>query len=82
MHDPTQAARYMAASDPEDPDTKAETLLLQSVAALERGDAAAVLAPLQAFWTAWQAPGIVRFDYPDTLTIPASSAWPTGWLAV
>jgi tetratricopeptide (TPR) repeat protein len=65
MHDPTQAARYMAASDPEDSGTKAEALLLQGYAALERGDAAAALAPLQTFWTAWQADSVLRYSYYD-----------------
>ena len=54
-HDPGRAARYMASSDPADPTTKAEALLLQGYAALDRGDAAAAVAPLQAFYKAWSA---------------------------
>jgi tetratricopeptide (TPR) repeat protein len=55
MHDPGHAARYLASSDPNDSVAKAEALLLQGYAALDRGDAAAALQPLQAFWTAWLA---------------------------
>jgi len=65
MHDPAQAARYMAASDPGDASTKAEALLLQGYAALEHGNAAAAVSPLQAFWTAWQADSSLQFSYYD-----------------
>ena len=53
LHDPAQPARYMAASDPGDTATKAETLLLQGYAALDRGDAAGAVAPLEAFDKIW-----------------------------
>lgn len=65
MHDPAQAARYMAASDPEDASTRAEALLLKAYAALDRGDAATAVPPLQAFWTAWQADSRLQFSYYD-----------------
>ena len=55
MHDPDEAARYMAASDPDDPQTKAEALLLAAYTAMDRQDFAAAVPPLEAFWKAWQA---------------------------
>ena len=63
QHDPAQAARYIATSDPNDSTTKAETLLLQGYAALDRGDAAGALAPLRAFWTAWLADPNLQYTY-------------------
>jgi tetratricopeptide (TPR) repeat protein len=41
MHDPAKGAPYMAASDPDDSITKAEALLLEGYASLDRGDPAA-----------------------------------------
>jgi tetratricopeptide (TPR) repeat protein len=55
MHDPADAARFIASSDPGDPFTKAEVLLLQTYAALDRGDGAAAIVPMEAFWIEWQA---------------------------
>lgn len=55
MHDPLMAARYMAASDPEDAITEAEVLLLQAYGALDRGDPAAAISPMQAYWAAWRS---------------------------
>jgi tetratricopeptide (TPR) repeat protein len=55
MHDPAHAERYIDASDPSDPTTVAEALMLQAYAALDRNDAAAAVAPLEAYWKAWQA---------------------------
>ena len=49
MHDPAQATRLLTASDPDDPITKAEALLLEGYAALDRGDAAAAVPPLEVF---------------------------------
>jgi len=66
MHDPTQAARYMAASDPDDASTKAEALLLQAYAALDAGDGAAAIAPMEAFQKAWQADPNLQFSYADS----------------
>jgi tetratricopeptide (TPR) repeat protein len=63
IHDPQQAARYVAASDPDDPSTKAEVLLLQGYAALDRGDAAGAVAPLGAFYKAWAADPNLQFNY-------------------
>jgi tetratricopeptide (TPR) repeat protein len=63
MHDPGQAARYLASSDPTDPITKGEALLIQGYGALDRGDAAEALAPLQAFWKAWLADPNLQFTY-------------------
>jgi tetratricopeptide (TPR) repeat protein len=55
MHDPAHAASYIAASDPADPVTKAEVLMQQGYAALNSGDAASAVAPLEAFYKAWLA---------------------------
>ena len=44
----------MAASDPAEPTSKAEALLLQGRAALERGEPAAAVPPLEAYQTAWK----------------------------
>ncbi len=63
MHDPARATRYLASSDPNDSVTKAEALLLQGYAALDRGDAAAALTPLQAFWKAWLADPNLQYTY-------------------
>jgi tetratricopeptide (TPR) repeat protein len=63
MHDPEQAARYLASSDPTDPITKAEALLVQGYGALDRGDVAAALGPLQAFWKAWLADPNLQYTY-------------------
>jgi tetratricopeptide (TPR) repeat protein len=65
MHDPAGAARAMATNDPEDSITKVEALLLRGYAALDRGDGTAALAPLEAFWTAWQADNYVQTSYFD-----------------
>jgi tetratricopeptide (TPR) repeat protein len=54
MHDPDSAARYMAASDPADPNAKAEALLLQVYAALDRNDFTAAVPPMEEFWKSWQ----------------------------
>ncbi|HEX3699803.1 MAG TPA: hypothetical protein VHV27_03930 [Phenylobacterium sp.] len=63
LHDPAQAQRYMALSDPSDPVTKAEALLLPAYLALDHGDAAAAVAPLEAFWKAWQADPNLQYTY-------------------
>ena len=60
MHDPDSAARYMAASDPADPNAKAEALLLQVYAALDRDDAAGAVAPMEAFWKDWQGSSLLQ----------------------
>ena len=65
VHDPADAARYMAASNPEASATKAEALLIDSYAALDRGDGAAALIPLEAFWTAWQGDATLQATYLD-----------------
>ena len=63
LHDPVQAERYIASSDPNDSTTKAQALLLQGYAALDRGDAAGALTPLRAFWTAWLADPNLQYTY-------------------
>ena len=63
LHDPGQAARYIASSDPTDSITKAEALLMQGYTALDRGDAAGALVPLQAFWKAWLADPNLQYSY-------------------
>jgi len=65
MHDPASAARAMASSDPDDPTTKAEALLLQAYDALGRGVAPAAVPPLEAFWKAWQADANMQNTYYD-----------------
>ena len=70
MHDPAHAARYMASSDPDDPVTKAEVLLMQGYAALDRGDAAAAIPPLQAFWVAWLKDPTLQTLYIDYGCLP------------
>jgi len=55
MHDPANAARYMAISDPDDPTTTSEADLLQAYAALERNDPTAAITPMEAFYKAWLA---------------------------
>ncbi len=60
MHDAASAARYLAASDPAEPYTKAEDLILQVYAALDRHDAAAALPPMEAFWKSWQASAMLK----------------------
>jgi hypothetical protein len=65
MHDPLSAERYMAASDPTDQSTKAEALLLQAYAALDRNDAAAAVPPIEAFWKAWRADANLQTSYYD-----------------
>jgi tetratricopeptide (TPR) repeat protein len=66
MHNPVEAARYIAASDPSDATTKAEALLLTSYAALERDDAVAAIPPLETYWQAWQADTALQADHADT----------------
>jgi tetratricopeptide (TPR) repeat protein len=66
MHDPASAARNMASSDPENWRTKAEALVLAGYAALDRGDAPAAVAPLEALLKAWQANAPLQSDYFDT----------------
>ena len=63
MHDPVDAARALASSDPADTTTKSEALLLQGYAALEQGDPAAAEPPLEAFYKAWVAD--VGLQYAD-----------------
>ena len=65
MHDPAQAARYMASSDPDDPNTKAEVPLLSAYAAIDRGDAATAVTPLEAFWKAWLADPNLQYTFLD-----------------
>ena len=65
LHDPAQSARYIASSDPDDPITKAEALILQGYAALDRGDAAGAVAPLEAFDKIWLANPLLQGNEMD-----------------
>ena len=65
LHDKDKAARYMAASDPEDSMTKAQALLMQGYAALDRNDAAGAVAPLESFNKAWLTDPNVQYAYND-----------------
>lgn len=69
MHDPAQAERYMAASDPDDQATKTEAKLLQAYAALDRGDAASAIPPMEAYYKIWLADSSVQItaDAPCSL---------------
>lgn len=63
MHDPANAARWIAAGDPAEPATKAEGPLLQGYAALDRGDAVGAVAPLEAFYQVWAADPNLQYSY-------------------
>jgi tetratricopeptide (TPR) repeat protein len=65
LHDPEQSARYMAASDPDDPTTKAEASSLLGYAALDRGDPAGAVAPLEALDKLWLATPILQSNETD-----------------
>ena len=65
LHDPDGAARAMAASDPDASATKAEALLLRAYALLDGGDGKAV-APMEAYWTLWQADSNLQSGAFDT----------------
>ncbi len=67
LHDPVQSTRYLTASDPDDAVTKAEALILQGYAALDRGDAAAAVPPLEVFYKAWLADPNLQFTYNDNV---------------
>ena len=72
LHDQISAARYMAASDPAEPYAKAEMLMLQVYAELDRNDAAAALPPMEAFWKSWQASAMLQasdLDYACLLVL-------------
>ena len=72
LHDQVSAMRYMAASDPSEPYTKAEALMLQTYAALDRNDGVAALPPMEAFWKAWQASAMLQasdLDYACLLVL-------------
>jgi len=66
MHDPIAADRYIAASDPNDPTTVAETLMLQAYGALDRNDAAAAIPPLEKMWRSWQANTDLQTNFYDS----------------
>jgi len=65
LHDPASMVRYMALSDPDDPSTKAEALLIAGYVALDRGDTAAAVPPLEQFWKAWLADPNLQYTYQD-----------------
>jgi tetratricopeptide (TPR) repeat protein len=65
MHDWQGAARYLAASDPDDPITRAQSELDAGYRAIERGDYAGAVAPLQAFYGAWSSDMNIRYNYFD-----------------
>ena len=72
LHDQAAAARYMAASDPNDAYTKSEVLMLQVYAALDRNDSAAALPPMEAFWKSWQSSALLQasdLDYACLLVL-------------
>jgi tetratricopeptide (TPR) repeat protein len=65
LHDPVQAARYMTSSDTSDPPAQGEASILQGYAALDRGDAACAVAPLEAFDKIWLANPIIQASEKD-----------------
>ncbi|MDE2355295.1 MAG: hypothetical protein KGL69_00930 [Alphaproteobacteria bacterium] len=65
MHDPAEAGRFMASSDPEDRTTKLEAELIPAYVALDRGDPAGAVAPLEAFWSAWLKDPSIQAEYSD-----------------
>ena len=67
MHDPEQAARAISRSDPNDYLTKAEAPLLKGYTALDKGDAAGAIAPLEAFAKIWRADPNLKNYYIDSL---------------
>jgi len=67
MHDPEQEARAISRSDPNDYLTKAEAPLLEGYTALDKGDAAGAIAPLEAFAKIWRTDPNLKNYYVDTL---------------
>jgi hypothetical protein len=61
LHAPAKAEQYLAASDPDDSYTRTEASLLAGTWALERGDAAAAVLPLESFWKTWLASPTLQF---------------------
>ena len=67
MHDPVQETRAMNGGDANDYLTKAEMPLLEGYAALEKGDAAGAIAPLEAFGKIWRTDPNLKNFYIDNL---------------
>ncbi len=65
MHDWHNAELFLTASDPDDPTTKAEALLLPAYRALDAGNAQAAVAPLEAFYKAWLADTDLQSTFND-----------------
>ena len=65
MHDPVQVERAMAGSDPGAAQTRAEADILQGVAALDRGDPAGAIGPLEHFQAAWLASADLQPAFSD-----------------
>ncbi len=65
MHDPEQVERAMAGSDPGAAQTRAEADILQGVAALDRGDPAGAIGPLEHFQAAWLASTDLQLIFSD-----------------
>jgi tetratricopeptide (TPR) repeat protein len=61
LHDWQAAEKYQAASDPTDATVKAEALLLSAYRAMDHGDYAAAIAPLEAFNKQWSADANLRY---------------------
>ena len=65
LHDPEQAALYIALSDPRDDTTRAEAAFLEGSAALMRGDPAAAVSPFLAFDRIWLGNPLLQSNEPD-----------------
>lgn len=63
LHDYASAMRYMALSDPADPITKLEPLMLEAEAALDRGDAATAASAMDVFYKAWLADPNAQYTF-------------------
>jgi len=65
LHDWRNAQLYLTASDPTDPTTKAQGLLLPAYRALENGNPQAAIAPMEVFYAAWLADPDLQTTYFD-----------------
>ena len=65
LHDPEQAALYMAMSDPHEYTTKAEAAFLKGSDALTRDDPVAAVTPLLAFDHVWLDNPLLQSNEPD-----------------
>jgi tetratricopeptide (TPR) repeat protein len=65
IHDWQGAAQNLAASPPDDSVTKAEVLLIAGYGAINRGDYASAVAPLESFYRQWLADPNIQLSFYD-----------------